>query len=189
MRILAPRWGSCRRNFGRVPAENLLTLKPNPFSSAHDFDDGQVRAVENIIGFHCQLTHTSGIFVFAKRYPVPTIDLNEGDWHASFQVPVPVIDGRAVLCEVDFLVAYPDFELPVFETGPCYLHANIEVDLVPSDHSPLPGEIYYGDADDPVDGTVTCLDTPEDYDFRLLLTQGPVAADGHIWGTMKALYR
>ena len=104
-----------------------------------------MRAVENIRGFQCKLTTTPGIILVAKRYPVPTIDLNEGDWDASFQVP--------------------------------------------STYTPIAGKLVYFDDDDPVDGTIPCLDTPEDYDFRLLLTQGPVANDAHTWGAMKALYR
>lgn len=208
---------ACAPALGQVldPPENLLTLKPNPFSSAHDFDCwrvlegdiltlqlavfnpvnpdymglGEARPVENVNGFQCKIVGTPGAFIVARRYPVPTIDLGEGGMDASFQIPVPVVEGRIVLLEVDFIIAYPDFELPVYETGPCYLEANIEVDIVPYAYSAIPGRTVYYDADDTVNSVISCLDTPDDYDFRLLLTQGPVATDGHTWGTMKALYR
>jgi hypothetical protein len=196
------------------PVENLMTLKPQPFSPAHDFDcwrvleadlitlelavfnpvnpdfdGGGSQPVAFVGGFWAKFVHTPGMAILAVRFPAPVIDLGQGEFDVTFTEPVPVTGDRVVLAEVDVWFGNAGFPLPDYESLPCYLGYNIEIDIVPASVSPVAGRLVYGDADDPVDPTVACYDTPEDYDFRFMLTLPPVAAEGRVWGALKALYR
>jgi len=197
------------------PPENVFTIKPAPYSTAHDydcyraldgdvgtfpvwllepvnpdFDGGQVRPVANVNGFEMRLDYTAGMQVLAWRFPVPAINVGTGDEvKVGFAEPVPVVDGMAQLAEIDVFIGNAPFALPPYETGPCYLAANIAVYVKPAFIASIPGRTAYLDADDPDDPLVPGIDTGDQADFRFLLTQGPVATEGRTWGTIKSLYR
>jgi hypothetical protein len=195
--------------------KNIITIKPDPYSSAHDFDcwnmqentvrtltlylhqpvnydfnGGQEREVTNVWGFECRLELTEGLTILDWYFPVPSINVGTGNTLVvGYSVPLPVVDGVVELATFDILFGDADFELPDYGTGPCYLHANTSVFIGPTEIPAIPGSTAYVDYDDTGNNLVAGI-TAEDYDFRFLLTkEDPVDTEDHTWGAMKALYR
>lgn len=195
--------------------KNIMTIKPDPYSPAHDFDcwimqentvrtmglylhqpvnydfdNGVERAVTNVWGFECRIEVTDGMTILDWHFPVPSINIGVGnELIVGYSVPVPVVDDVVELATFDVLFGNASFELPDYGTGPCYLHANIEVFIRPTSIQSIPGSTAYVDFDDPGPNLVAG-EIAEDYDFRFLLTkEDPVATEGQTWGAMKALYR
>ena len=194
--------------------DNVITIKPNPFSSAHDFDcwhvlegdiftfelavhnpvnpdfgSGEVRTVQNVSGFQLKFVTTSGLNVLAWRFPVPVTDVGQGEFDVLFNEPVPVVGDKVVLAEFDVWFGNAGFELPDFPTAPCYLSPNIFTDIEPATVSALPGQAVFFDADDPVDPAIPGTDFLIGYDMRFRLSLPPVNTEGREWGSLKALYR
>lgn len=194
--------------------ENVITIKPNPFSSAHDYDcwhvlegdihtfelavhfpvnpdfgAGEVRPVTNVSGFQLKFVTTSGLNVLAWRFPVDAIDVGQGQFDVLFNEPVPVVGDKVVLAEFDVWFGNAGFTLPDFPTAPCYLSPNIFTDIEPATGAAIPGRTVFFDADDPVDPAVAGEVPFFDYDMRFRLSLPPVNTEGREWGALKALYR
>ena len=98
-----------------APIENYLTILPDPYSTAYDFNceyqeengivtytlylhdpvnpqfmDQGARAVANVGGFECRIETTEGVNILDWSFPVPSIDIGQDGNHiVGFSEPVP----------------------------------------------------------------------------------------------------
>ena len=159
-----------------------------------EFDGSGNRSVERIGGFELKLEAVMGATVLERRYPVPAIDVGDGNnWIVGYGEPVLVDAYRfAILAEVDvLLMPWSGDPSPVERHSPvgCENHDG-ELYLSPAYPPSIEGYLAYLDADDPVDPMVPAYWQwfPDHHPEMLMKTTG-LPTDNQTLDGITAIYR
>lgn len=172
----------------------LYIYLEDPVNTAYDND--QIQPVTQIYGFECKLTATGDATILERRFPVPAIDVGQGDnIIVGFGEPVNVTAaGFAFLAEIDVMLLpggdkarkAGDKASPL----PCQ-DATGFLWLDPAYPASIEGHMVYLDWNDPDENPMCeAYGRYEEYgDPAFLIEPIVVASESRSFGSIKAIYR